>query len=141
MRRRILIVGLGRFGTALAESLGGLGFEVIAVDADMAAVELVRERVAYAIQLDGTDPEALRSIEASTCQTAIVTMGESFEAAVLAVAALREIGVPEVVVRSRSRSQTRILSAVGAAQVVEIEAEMGRRLAETLAAREPPGET
>lgn len=135
MAGRILIVGLGRFGTALAETLGGLGYEVMAVDREMDAVAGVRDRVAYAVQLDAVDPEALRSIDAHTCSIAIVTMGESFESAVLAVAALREIGIPEVIARSRSPRKTRILTAVGAAQVVEIEGEMGRRLAESLADR------
>ena len=63
MRGRILVVGLGRFGTSLAMKLSDLGYQVTAVDLDMSAVEVVRSKVAYAIELDATDPEALQSID------------------------------------------------------------------------------
>lgn len=123
---RYLVIGLGRFGTALAHALAEAGAEVIAVDSDMANVEAVKSRVAYAIQLDATDPEALRSVDCVSCKSVIVAIGENFEATVLTLAALKEVGVRDIIARSRSARESRILQAVGATEVIELEAEMGR---------------
>ena len=123
---RYLIIGLGRFGAALAESLAEQGAEVIAVDRDMAMVDAVKQKVAYAIELDASDPQALLSVEPVRCRAAIVAIGENFEATVMTIAALKEVGVRDIVARSRSARESRILQAVGATQVIELEVEMGR---------------
>lgn len=132
---RYLIIGLGRFGAALAESLAQQGAEVIAVDRDMAAVDAVKSKVAYAIELDATDPQALLAVDPLKCRSVIVAIGENFEATVLTLAALRELGVRDIVARSRSARESRILTAVGATEVIELEAEMGRTFGKHLAGR------
>lgn len=133
MARRVLVVGLGRFGAALAESLTQAGCEVIAVDNDMAHIDAIKNKVAYALELDATDPNALRSVDAHTCHAAVVAVGENFEGAVLTVAALRELGVVNIIARAITTRHGRILSAAGASRVVEIELEMGRALGRELA--------
>lgn len=137
MSDRFLVIGLGRFGLAVAVALSDAGVEVIAVDSDMHLVEAIKSRVAYAIQLDAGDPQALRSVDAHSCKSVIVAIGENFEAAVLAVAALKEIGVGHIIARAISARQARILTAVGAAEVIEIEAEMGKTLGRRLVAGTP----
>ncbi len=132
MARRILVIGLGRFGSALAESLAGSGCEVVAIDNDMSHIDAIKNKVAYALELDATDPNALRSIEAHRCQVAVVAVGENFEGAVLAVAALREVGIQNIVARASTHRHGRILMAAGASRVVEIETEMGRALGREL---------
>ncbi len=132
--KRFLIIGMGRFGQALADTLTQEGAEVLAVDARMELLDRVKDRVALAAQLDATDVEALRGIQADNVTAAIVAIGEQFEAAVLCVAALKDAGVTTILARARTPMQARILLAVGAAQVLEIEAEMGRRLGASLAA-------
>jgi trk system potassium uptake protein TrkA len=136
MRKRIIVIGLGRFGAALAESLSIAGCEVIAIDRDMHLVDAIKQKVAYAIELDASDPIALASVDAAACQTAVVAIGEGFEGAALAVAALRELGVPEVIARAQTPRHARIMSAAGAHRVIEIEAEMGRALGSRLMASE-----
>lgn len=133
MARRILVVGLGRFGSSLAESLAHAGCEVVAVDNDMAHIDAIKSKVAYALELDATDPNALRSIDASSCHVAVVAVGENFEGAVLTVAALRELGVHNVIARAITPRHGRILMAAGASRIVEIESEMGRALGRELA--------
>lgn len=132
---RYLIIGLGRFGAALAESLAEQGAEVIAVDRDMAMVDAVKQKVAYALELDASDPQALLSVDPLKCKAAIVAIGENFEATVLTLAALKEVGVRDIVARSRSARESRILQAVGATEVIELEAEMGRTFGRRLAGR------
>jgi trk system potassium uptake protein TrkA len=137
MNKRFLVVGLGRFGDALARQLHQEGCEVVAVDLSMENVDRIKQDVSFAAQLDATDPVALRSIDAAACTAAIITMGEMFEASVLCVAALREVGVARILARVRGATHARILTAIGASQVVEVETEIGRRLARTLAVLDP----
>lgn len=139
MSDRYLVIGLGRFGLAVAVALSDAGVEVIAVDSDMNLVEAIKNRVAYAIQLDAGDPQALRSVDAHSCKSVIVAIGENFEAAVLCVAALKEIGVGHIIARAISERQARILTAVGASEVIEIEAEMGKTLGKRLIGGAPAG--
>jgi trk system potassium uptake protein TrkA len=136
MAQRFLVVGLGRFGTAVAETLSQQGCEVVAVDLSMTNVEAVRDSVAHAVELDATDPEALRAIEASSCPIAVVAIGEDFEASVLSVAALKEVGVGHIIARANGPRERRILRLVGASEVVEIETDIGRRLAIDLSSQE-----
>jgi trk system potassium uptake protein TrkA len=133
MAPRTLVVGLGRFGSALAIGLAERGCPVMAVDLRMESIEAVKEKLAYAVELDATDVDALRSIDAAACSAAVVAVGEDFESAVLAVAALKEVGIARVIARARDHRQARILRAVGASEVIEVETEVGRRLAEQLA--------
>lgn len=133
MGKRILVIGLGRFGSALAEQLSQQGCEVVAVDNDMSHVDAIKHKVTYALELDATDPQALRSVDPHTCAVAIVAVGENFEGAVLSVAALRELGVQHVVARAITPRHGRILLAAGANRVIEIESEMGRALGRELA--------
>src|SRR5690242_20724109 len=99
MAKRILVIGLGRFGAAVAQSLAQHGCEVVAIDTNMDHVDAIKNKVTYALELDASDPTALRAIDPHTCGVAIVAIGENFEGAVLSVAALRELGVQMVVAR------------------------------------------
>ena len=133
MTQRVLVIGLGRFGTALALGLTDRGAEVVAVDSELEFVAAVKDRIGHALQLDSTDPAALQAVDVSSCTLAVVAMGEGCEAAVLTVAALKECGARRVLARARNPRQARILRAVGADETIEVESEVGRRLAETLA--------
>jgi trk system potassium uptake protein TrkA len=117
--KRFLVIGLGWFGRPLAEALTGAGAEVIGLDEDMSLVEAVRDRIAVAAQADSTDPEALRAVGA---------------AEVLTVAALKELGIKEIIARSQTERERRILELVGATRTLSVEGETARRLARSLAA-------
>ncbi|MFQ5839668.1 MAG: potassium channel family protein [Candidatus Methylomirabilales bacterium] len=132
--KRFLVAGLGRFGTAVATALVEGGGEVIGVDHHMGHVEEVKDRIAHAVQLDSIDAKSLRSVGVADVDVAIVAMGEDFEAAVLTTAALKELGVKQIISRATTEREARILSAVGATRVLQLEAEMGQRLAKTLLA-------
>ena len=133
MGKRMLVVGLGRFGAALAEAAQAEGMEVIGVDHDMAPIDLVKDRLSQAVCLDATDMGALRGIDAMRCDIAVVAMGESFESSVLCVNALKELGIAQIHARAHGARQGKILLAVGATHVIEIETDFGRRLGHTLA--------
>jgi trk system potassium uptake protein len=133
MARRVLVIGLGRFGSALAESAQTDGLEVIGVDSRMDPIDAIKDRLAHAVCLDATDIKALRGIEAKNCDIAVVAMGDSFESSVLCVHALKELGVKEIHARAQDTRQSTILTAIGATHVIEIEADYGRKFGRTLA--------
>lgn len=132
--RQFVVVGLGRFGRAVAEELTDAGAEVIGVDEDMALVEAVRDRIAVAAQVDSVNPDALKAVGADKADAAVVAIGEHFEAEILTVAVLKELGIKDIVARARTEREARILELVGATRVLFVEIEAGHRLAKALAA-------
>lgn len=135
MTRRVLVIGAGSFGTALVESLHKAGAEAIVIDEKSAAIDGVKDLASHAVVADGTDPRVLEAVDARTCEVAVVTFGEDFEASVLAVAALKKLGIQEIAARATSQRQQEVLLAVGASRVIQLEIEGGRRYAEEIVRR------
>ncbi|MFQ5542957.1 MAG: potassium channel family protein [Nitrospiria bacterium] len=129
--KRFLVIGLGRFGMSLADTLYSEGAEVIAVDERADKVEEIKERVSHAVQLDGTDLDALQSVGADGVDAAIIAIGEDLQASVVTTVILKELGLKEIIVRAYTEREKRILLLVGASRVVFVEQEMGRRLGKT----------
>ena len=129
--RKVLVIGVGQFGAALVDTLWRGRAEVVVVDASAEAVEAVKERTSHAFVGDGTDPKVLEGLS-SDVDVAVVTFGMSFESAVLAVATLRRLGVPYIVARAETARHAEILETIGAHRVVQLEVEMGGRIARDL---------
>ncbi len=128
----VLIVGLGRFGTAVAQSLVNMGQEVLAVDEDPALVARWAEQLTHVVQADSTDEEALRQIGVAHFDRAVVAIGTDIEASVLTVLALAEAGVADIWAKAITRKHGAILERVGAHHVVYPEHSMGERVAHLL---------
>lgn len=124
-----MVVGLGRFGSALALNLEELGHEVLGVDADERAVQHFAGRIAHVVAADATSEVALVSLGAKELQHAVVAIGDDIESSVLCTTALADIGVPDIWAKANSAAHARILDRVGAHHVVFPEDEMGRRVA------------
>lgn len=135
MSRRVLVIGVGSFGTALVEALHKSGAEAIVIDERPGPIDGVKDLAAHAIVADGTDPRVLEAVDAKTCEVAVVTFGEDFEASVLAVAALRKFGIKEIAARATSQRQQEVLLAVGATRVIQLEIEGGKRYADEIVRR------
>jgi trk system potassium uptake protein TrkA len=135
---RFAVIGLGRFGQKLATSLTMSGAEVIAIDRNKDQVELIRDDVAHAVRLDSTDIEALESQGINKVDVAIVSIGQGtsqgFEAAVLTVVNLRQMGVPQIYTRAENPVAGEIFSKVGATEVIYPEIESAHRWAYKLIA-------
>ncbi|KHL12126.1 UNVERIFIED_CONTAM: potassium transporter [Mumia flava] len=125
----MLIIGLGRFGTAVASSLIRLGHEVLAVDESMDIVQRWATDFTHVVQLDSTDEEALRQIGADQFERAVVGIGTDIEASVLTVLTLNELGIREVWAKAINKKHGKILERVGARHVVYPESAMGERVA------------
>jgi trk system potassium uptake protein TrkA len=130
--KRFAVIGLGRFGRRLARSLTEHGHDIIAVDHRQEIIEEVRDEVALAVRLDATDAQALKSQGIDKMDAAIVTIGEHFESNALATATLKELGIRQVISRASSPIQAKILSRIGADQVISPEDESAIRLGRQL---------
>lgn len=134
-RDTVLVVGLGRFGGAVAESLIRLGHEVLAIDEDAEIVQRWSEHLTHVVQADSTRSEALRQLGAKDIARAVVAIGSDVEASVLTVLALEEVGVRDIWAKAVSVKHGQILERVGVRHVVYPEVAMGERVAHLVTGR------
>jgi trk system potassium uptake protein TrkA len=134
-RREFAVIGLGRFGSSVAKTLIRHGHDVLAVDSNGERVQALAAELRNVAQLDATNIEALRQIGIEHVDAALVCMGMDFESNLLATVLLLELGVPLVITKARTRTQKRILEAVGAHEVILPEQEAGEHLGRRLASR------
>ena len=127
--KSVLVIGLGRFGTALAATLGTLGVEVMAVDIDQSLVDQWADKIPHVRVADATSGSALAQLGAATFDAVVVAIGTDIEASVLSTAALADIGLPNIWAKAITSEHGRILERVGAHHVVFPEKEMGERVA------------
>ena len=133
MKTSVLVIGLGRFGSAAARELERIGHEVLAVDKDEATVNDIAPEITQAVQLDAIDEAALRSIGAGEFDVAIVAISSAIEASIFATMALKQQGVRYVIAKAATSLHGAILERVGADRVVYAEREMGQRVAHSFA--------
>lgn len=129
MKQSVLVIGLGRFGSAAARELMALGHEVLAVDKDEAAINDIAPDVTHAVQADASDADALKAIGAADFSHAIVAISGDAEPSIFATMALRTLGVQNVIAKAGTTLHGAILERVGATRVVYPEREMGARVA------------
>ncbi len=134
--QRIVVIGLGNFGMAVAESLSKKGIDVIAVDRRQELVDRIAHRAARAVVGDGTDPEVLRDVGCKTADVGIVATGDDITACMLAVMALKDTGVKEIHVKVISEAHSRVVEKIGVTSTVFPERDSGRRLAEAVSSTE-----
>jgi trk system potassium uptake protein TrkA len=128
-REQVMVIGLGRFGSAVARELERLGHQVLAIDRSEQQVNDIASDVTHALQLDAADEEALRSAGAGDFHTAIVAISTDAEPSIFATMVLKRLGVRTVIAKAGSQLHAEILSRVGADRVVLPERETGLRLA------------
>lgn len=129
------MVGLGRFGGAVAAELVRLGFEVLGIDSDGARIQHYGDLVTHVVQADSTNEVALRQLGVADFRYAVVGIGTDVEASVLTTAALGDMGVPNIWAKAVTRSHGRILERVGAHHVIFPEHDMGHRVAHLVGGR------
>ena len=125
----VLVIGLGRFGSAVAQSLITLGHEVMGIDVDEEKVQEWSHRLTHAVQADATNVDTMRQLGAADFSHAIVGIGDNLSASLLAVMALSELRVRDIWVKASNAAHGRIAERIGAHHVVYPEAAMGERVA------------
>ena len=128
-RRQVAVLGLGRFGSAVARELTRLGHDVLAIDRDEKTVQSIADEVTHAVQADVADPEALEALGLADFDTAIVAASSTLEASIMATVLLRRLGVRRIIAKAAHELHGSILEQVGAMRVVYPERETGFRVA------------
>ncbi|HEX6255034.1 MAG TPA: TrkA family potassium uptake protein [Euzebyales bacterium] len=128
-----LIIGAGRFGAAMAETLSNLGHEVVVVDNDEQAIDAVVDKVTHAVILDATNEDALAKLGIAEFDTVVVAIGQNLQASILATVAAKGVGARHLISKADTALTARVLASVGADEVVRPEHDMGMRLARQLA--------
>ncbi len=130
--KRFVVVGLGNFGSSIAEALFGQGHEVIAVDPRPDAVDRVAAFVTRAALADGKSTDALQRIGAKGADVGIVSTGDDITASILATMALRDLGVQDVYAKVISRDHARVMEHMGVTETVFPERDSALALASRL---------
>jgi trk system potassium uptake protein TrkA len=134
-KEEILVLGLGRFGRALARTLLELGHEVMGLDSDAETVQAATRDLPHVVQVDATDVDAMRELGVNDFETAVVAIGTDVEASILATYILVDLRVPRIWAKAITAPHGAILERVGAHRVVFPERDMGIRVAHTLTGR------
>lgn len=130
--KTFLIVGMGSFGTAVAEKLFEQGHEVAIIDIKEERVNHIAEHVTHAAIGDAREMEVLQAIGAGECDCAVVALGENLAASVIITMNLKDLGVKNIVCKAGDEMYKRALERVGADRVVIPEKELAERLAQSL---------
>ena len=125
------VIGLGRFGTALAIALAQAGKEVIAIDRSEEKIKNIRRYTDYAFVAENLSMETLKEIGIQNCDVAIICIGEKVDVSILTTMSALELGVPHVIAKATSEEQGAVLKKLGA-EVVYPERDMALRLGKKL---------
>ena len=131
-QKQYIVVGLGRFGRAIAETLCQDGAEVLGVDRRMDVVERLRDELTQTIQMDAMDRDALETLGVRDFDIVFVTMGSDIRASGTIVLLLKELGARRIIAKAHDEFHGRMLEKLGADQVLLPERDMGRRVAHSL---------
>jgi len=130
--RQFAVIGLGRFGASVAETLSKKGHQVLAIDISEHITQDISDKVTQAVCLNATDEKALRSVGIDNVDVAVVGTGTNLEASILITLNLKEIGIKEIVCKAVNEDHKKVLEKIGATKVIQPEREMGARVANSL---------
>ena len=130
--KRVVVVGLGIFGSQLARQLFEKGLEVIAIDKNRDVVQKIRDHSTKAVVADATDKDVLDSIGIDADDTVVISFGEDLSASTLLTLYLKEMKVREIIVKVPNEDYKRILLKVGASEAIIPEREMANKVARSI---------
>jgi trk system potassium uptake protein TrkA len=129
---KFIVIGLGNFGSSLAEKLTNMGHEVIGVDNKIEKIELIKDKVTHAICMDCRNEEAISGLPLKNTDVVVVSIGEDEGANLLATALMKRMNVPRLISRSVSQIHETILEAMEVSEIVRPEEETAERWARKL---------
>ncbi|MGL4283967.1 potassium channel family protein [Eubacterium aggregans] len=130
--KQFAILGLGRFGEALAITLSELGSNVVVVDRDEEKVQNIANYVTYAVQADVSDSNALKSIGLKNVDVVIVSITSDINSSIMGVVNAQELGIPEIYGKANNAQHEKVLLKLGVKKVFSPERDMGERVAHNL---------
>ena len=134
-RKRVAVIGLGRFGSSVARVSHELGYDVIAIDIDEKRIAEAADYATLAAQADGADEEALLSLGVDRSDVCVVGQGQNIEESISCALILKRMGVPWVIAKAETDIHGEILVKVGADRIIFPEHESGVQVAHSLEIR------
>lgn len=131
-RGSVVVIGLGRFGTAVARTLADLGHDVLGMDVSARRVADLQDALTHVVEADSTDQVVLGQLGIKEFDRAVVAIGGDIEASILTTSALVDAGMGQIWAKANTGAHAKILQRVGAHHVVFPEAQMGERVANLL---------
>lgn len=135
--KRIGIIGAGRFGQELIESISEKGAEVLLIDEKREIVQELSDYVTKALQGDAANVRTLKEAGFQECDVVVVCIGDNMEGSIMATVNCKDLGVPTVVAKAVSDLHGKVLKRVGADIVVYPDRDRAQRLARSLLSRSP----
>lgn len=133
--KRFIVVGLGNFGSSVAETLHSIGHDVAALDRDPERVDRMARLVARAAAGDGTDVRTLERLGAEDADAAVISTGDHITASAMTALVLRDLGVDEIYVKVISHDHARLIEKIGVTETIFPERESGIRLGKRISSR------
>jgi len=125
----VAVIGLGRFGRALALELMASGTEVLGIDRDEDIVQSLNGQLTHVVRADTTRAEVLKQLSIPEFDRVVVAIGNDVEASILTTSLLLSFDIPDIWAKAVSDAHGTILSQIGIKHVVYPEKEMGKRVA------------
>jgi len=130
--KQFIVLGLGRFGSAVATTLVELGHEVLGVDNDEERVDNLKDKITQVVQADITEEKVLKELGVKNFDTAIIGIGSDLETSILVTMMLKEMGLKYIIAKAQNNLHAKILKKIGVDKVVFPERDMGARIAQRL---------
>jgi len=130
--KKVVVIGMGSFGVNLIKSLSKKKIELIAVDINKDKVNEIKDLVAQPVTMDATNRDNLNSLGLKDVDFVVVSSGPDLESSILIVHLLSEIGVTRIIAKALSKDHERILTLVGANEVLFPERDVAMKLANQL---------
>lgn len=132
MKKQFAVIGMGRFGSSVAMELYSEGADVLAIDKHDKRIDEIVNKVTHAVVTDTTDERALIELGIRNMDIVVVAIGDDIQASILTTLLLKELGCKKVVAKAVTDQHAKVLTKVGANQVVFPERETGLRIAKNL---------
>lgn len=133
--KRFVVIGLGNFGSSVAETLYSMGHDVVALDRNPERVDRMARLVTRAAEGDGTDVRTLEQIGAGDADAAVISTGDNITASAMTALVLRDLGVSEIYVKVISHDHARLIEKIGVDETIFPERESGIRLGKRISSR------
>lgn len=126
-----LVVGMGKFGRSIANTLYKNGQTVLAIDTKENLIqEAIDEGIVYdALVMDAKDENALKKVVEGSFDTAFVCIGTNIQDSILITVILKDIGINNIIAKATTKVHGKVLEKVGATKVIYPEEEMGSKIA------------
>lgn len=132
--KQFIVLGLGRFGSAVATTLAEMGHEVLGVDTDVERINDLKNKITEVVQADISDEKVLTELGAKNFDAAIVGVGSNLESSILTTITLKEMGVKYIIAKAQNNFHAKVLEKIGVDKIVFPERDMGIRIARSLIA-------